>query len=219
MNVLIVEDSADLADAIQSYLIAFKHQGSIASNLKDAKKHLDAMEYSAIILDINLPDGNGMNLIQHAKRKKYLPAIIITTAKHQIEDRIEGLNMGADDYLTKPYELSELLARINAIQRRLSGNKSIQINDIEINLIAKLVTLDNEPLNLTNKEWLILERLCQTPNHIVNKNQLTDAVYANENFIDSNTLEVHISSLRKKMGPDLIQTIRGLGYRIKTLCE
>lgn len=218
MNILIVEDSLDLADAIQSYLVAFNHQSSIATSLKDGKKHLDAMEYSAIVLDINLPDGNGMSLIQYAKAKQLLPAIIITTAKHQIEDRIEGLNMGADDYLTKPYELSELLARLNAIQRRFIGSKSIQINDIEINLTAKLVTIGNEVLNLTNKEWLILERLCQTPNHIVNKAQLTDAVYANENFVDSNTLEVHISSLRKKLGSNLIQTIRGLGYRIRTLC-
>ena len=137
------------------------------------------------------------------------------TALDQISDRIEGLNAGADDYMVKPFDLSEMSARVAAVARRYSGNPNplVKIADLEIDLAARSVRRDGKSVALTAREWVLLEAFVQRPGQLLSKAQLEDRLYSFETEIESNTIEVHVSHLRKKLGRERIETVRGLGYR------
>lgn len=219
MRILIVEDQRDLSEAISTYLSQNQHQYDQAFTIREAKLMLESAEYAAILLDLMLPDGLGINLLKEHRRKGGDCPVIIMTAKDQITDRIAGLESGADDYLIKPFNLDEMLARLNAIMRR-SPNYSERIQKfgtVEFNLKNKMCSKNGGEIHLTAKEWAILERLTNSPNQIVSKKSLEDAIYSFSSEIESNTLEVYISSIRKKLGPKLIETHRGLGYRLGKL--
>lgn len=217
MHILLVEDSNDLADAIIEFLQNHGHIVNWADNLRDAKNHLFCCEYAVVILDLSLPDGDGLNLIQETITKlNPAPAVIVVTAKDQIQDRINGLNRGADDYLVKPFDLNELLARVSALYRRFSGQKGEKLNikTLEIDINCRRVFSSSTEIFLTGKEWAILERLCKNPKQVTTKQELQDAMYSIHHDIESNTVEVHVSQLRKKLGTEIIETIRGIGYKL-----
>ena len=217
MNILLVEDSPDLADAIAEFLTKHGHIVNWANSLKQAKIYLVSTQYSIVILDLSLPDGHGLDLIkQDISQLTPPPAVLVTTAKDHIHDRIKGLNEGADDYLIKPFDLNELLARIYALYRRFSGqkNNTLNIGQLEIDICNRRVFSNKQEIFLTGKEWGLLERLCQNPKQVTNKSELQDAMYSFNQDIESNTIEVHISQLRKKLGSEIIETVRGIGYKL-----
>ncbi len=174
------------------------------------------VEYDLVLLDLLLPDGRGMDLLRRLRARGIRTPIIILTALDRIADRIAGLDAGADDYLVKPFDLAELSARVNAVARRAAGNPSplVRFGELSIDRSARTVRRDGRDVDLTLREWALLDALLQRPGTILSKAQLEDSCYAMGDEIESNAIEVHVSRLRKKIGRDAIVTVRGLGYRI-----
>jgi DNA-binding response OmpR family regulator len=184
----------------------------------DALSAARAVDYGAILLDLGLPDMTGLEVLATLRREKRSLPILIVTARDQIQDRIAGLNMGADDYLIKPFDLDELAARIRAVSRRTNGQASIVIRaaEIEIDTAAKRVTFQGIKTDVTAREYAILVCLLERTNRIVSKTQLQNAVYDWSSDVESNTIEVYIHQLRRKLGAETIKTVRGMGYTIES---
>jgi two-component system OmpR family response regulator len=163
-----------------------------------------------------LPDGRGIEFLRVRRSAGDTTPVIILTALDQISDRIAGLNAGADDYLVKPFDLSELSARLKAVARRYSGNPNplIVLGDLTIDLAARTVTRSGRSVPLTAREWVLFEAFMQRPGALLSKDHLEQRLYSFDAEVESNTIEVHVSRLRKKLGHDLIETVRGLGYRL-----
>lgn len=188
---------------------------STAATLADARKLLPLSQWAVVLLDLHLPDGDGLDLLPAIHRYAPDASSLILTAKDQVSDRIRGLDAGADDYLVKPFDPDELLARLRAVQRRSSGGVSALLNfgRIDIDLSRNRVTVDKMPIDLTAKEWTLLQVLVTRADRVHSKESLLSALYGFDEEADSNTLEVFISNLRRKLGKDAIQTLRGVGYR------
>ena len=215
MRILLVEDDVDLADAVCSYLRAKAFVVDVVGRLDDARSALLTAQYSAVLLDLHLEDGDGLSLMPAVRALREQPAVIVLTARDQVSDRIRGLDAGADDYLTKPYDPEELLARLRAVQRRSGGGESVvQLGSLQIDLANDLVRRDGVPVVLTQKEWALLRVMAMRPERIHTRDALQDALYGFDDEADSNTLEVFVSRLRRKLGREHIQTLRGLGYRL-----
>jgi two-component system OmpR family response regulator len=215
LRILLVEDDVDLADAVCSYLRAKAFVVDVVGRLDDARSALLAAQYSAVLLDLHLEDGDGLSLMPTVRALREQPAVIVLTARDQVSDRIRGLDAGADDYLTKPYDPEELLARLRAVQRRSGGGESVvQLGSLQIDLANELVRRDGVPVVLTQKEWALLRVMAMRPERIHTRDALQDALYGFSDEADSNTLEVFVSRLRRKLGREHIQTLRGLGYRL-----
>jgi two-component system OmpR family response regulator len=215
LRILLVEDDVDLADAVCSYLRAKAFVVDVVGRLDDARSALLAAQYSAVLLDLHLEDGDGLSLMPAVRALREQPAVIVLTARDQVSDRIRGLDAGADDYLTKPYDPEELLARLRAVQRRSGGGESVvQLGSLQIDLANELVRRDGVPVVLTQKEWALLRVMAMRPERIHTRDALQDALYGFDDEADSNTLEVFVSRLRRKLGREHIQTLRGLGYRL-----
>lgn len=216
MRVLLVEDDRILGGAIRDHVGADGHAVDWVQCLGDAQAHLDATPYDLVLLDLMLPDGGGLELLEKRRGQGDATPIVILTARDQISDRIAGLNAGADDYLVKPFDLGELSARIAAVARRYASNPNplFVIGSLEIDLAARLISRDGKLVDLTAREWSILESLLRRPGAILSRAQLEDGLYAFGAEVDSNTIEVHVSHMRKKLGHELIQTVRGVGYRL-----
>lgn len=216
MRVLLIEDDASLGEAVRDHIASEGHAVDWVKRLADASHALAGVAFELVLLDLNLPDGQGLELLRRLRKSGSVTPVIILTAMDQISWRIEGLNAGADDYLVKPFDLSELSARLAAVARRYNGNPNplLVIGAIEIDLAHRTVSKDGKPADLTAREWGILERLLQHPNVIVSKPQLEDTLYEFGAEIESNAVEVYVSRLRRKLGAEFIVTIRGLGYRI-----
>ncbi len=220
MKVLVIEDDALLLCGLEKALIKEGYKVDIAKTLKEASAFLFSVSgdfYSAILLDLGLPDGNGLELIRRLRLKKLDVPILIITARDSIEDRILGLDAGADDYLLKPFEISELYARLRAIIRRYSGVASNQltISDFSLNLQTKMILLSEVQLHLTMREYAILSRLLLKYGQVVSRELLIQDAYTWEDTLGSNSLEVYIHRLRQKIGKDKIKTIRGVGYQMR----
>lgn len=211
-----VEDDLTIGDALNSHLIGAGHSTDWFKRLADGSAAVDVIEYDLMLLDLRLPDGHGIDLLKRIRASgSHLPVIILT-AHDQISDRIEGLNSGADDYLIKPFNLDELSARINAVVRRVKGRSTpvIRFGNLEIDQAAKRLTVEGEEVMLSAREWAVLEKLLERSGAIVSKAQISDALYNLDAEVESNTVEVYISRLRKRIGMERIITIRGLGYKI-----
>ena len=219
MRILLVEDTEGLGDAIQEQITDEGHAVDWVQNLSYADTSLRTVDYDLILLDLMLPDGNGLDLLSKIRHSGKTTPVIILTAKDQLSDRIKGLNAGADDYLVKPFDLSELSARIAAVSRRYTGNPNplLHIGTLDIDLTKHLVSRDGITIKLTAREWALLEAFIQRPGALLSKAQLEDHLYAFGTEIESNTIEVYISRLRKKLGSDQLETVRGLGYRMQRL--
>jgi len=224
MKILIVEDETELAQGMASYLTHEKNVCEIAPSFKQGYEKINLYDYDCILLDIGLPDGDGLELLKMLKAKKKTDGVIIISAKDSLDDRINGLNFGADDYLLKPFHLPELNARIHAIMRRRSfdGNPLIAFDVITIDSSARVVTVKNQEVVLTMKEYDLLLYFMANKNRVVSKNSIAEHLWGdNMDQADSfNFLYSHIKNLRKKLmdkgAPDYIQTVYGIGYNFKT---
>ena len=216
MRVLLIEDDTVLGDAVRDQIAADGHSVDWASRLDSGREYLDVAAYDLILLDLMLPDGRGLPFLRALRARGDVTPVIILTALDQISDRIEGLNAGADDYLVKPFDLAELSARLGAVARRYAGNPNplVALGDLEIDLAARSIRRDGRPVALTAREWVLFEALVQRPGQLLSKAQLEDRLYSFETEIESNTIEVHVSRLRKKLGHGHIETVRGMGYRL-----
>ena len=216
MRVLLVEDDTGLAEAVCGYLRAKAFVVDAVPSLAEARGALLSAQYAAVLLDLHPGDGDGLALLPAIRALKERPIVIVLTARDQVTDRIRGLDAGADDYLVKPYDPGELLARLRAVERRRSaGNTTVlQLGTLEVDLARELVRKNGAPVSLTQKEWALLRVMATRPERIHTRELLQDALYGFDDGTDSNTLEVFISRLRRKLGRSHIQTLRGLGYRL-----
>ena len=216
MRVLLIEDDHVLGAAIRDHIASNGHGVDWMQRLDDARLALATVTYELVLLDLNLPDGRGLDLLRELRAARNPVPVIITTAQDQVAVRIEGLNSGADDYLIKPFDLSEMSARVAAVARRSAGNPLplVTIGPIAVDLARKVVTLDGKPVVLTAREWAVLERLLSHRGAIVTKGDIEDSLYAFGAEVESNAVEVYVSRLRKKLGRDFVSTARGLGYQV-----
>lgn len=216
MRLLIVEDEADLAAAVAEHLRAQGHAVDLAPDLATAQAAVEGTDYDLVLLDLHLPDGDGIGWLRARRRAADATPVLIATSRDRITERIAGLDAGADDYLVKPYDLDEMLARILAIRRRADGRAEPERRFGRLRLLpqGQISLLDGRPVHLTPKEWAILERLSRRGGVTVTRQQLEDALYAFDAEVESNAIEAHVSRLRAKLGRGAIQTVRGFGYRM-----
>ena len=215
MRILLIEDDAVLGAAVRDQIAGDGHSVDWVQRLDAADTAIAGVPYDLVLLDLMLPDGRGLPFLRRLRARGEATPVIILTALDQVSDRIEGLNAGADDYLVKPFDLAELSARIGSVARRYGGNPNplITHGPLQIDLTARSIHRDGHPVQLTAREWALLEALLSRRGQLLSKAQLEDKLYAFDAEVESNTIEVHVSRLRKKLGADLIVTERGLGYR------
>jgi DNA-binding response OmpR family regulator len=225
MKILIVEDNQDLADNISNYLEKEGNVCSKAANLFEAENRLMEFEYDMIILDIMLPDGQGLEILRTLKRETNQNAgVIIVSAKNALDDRLLGLDLGADDYLTKPFHLSELNARIKAIfrGRKFQGQQLIKFNEIEIDPETQEVKVNDELLTLTKKEYELLLYFIANKNRVLTKQNIAEHLWGDHmDMLDSfDFVYQHIKNLRKKLtaagSEDYLANVYGMGYKMKS---
>lgn len=216
MRILLIEDDRGLGAAVRDQVAAAGHTADWVETLADAGACVLTVAYDLILLDLLLPDGRGLDFLRDRRTAGDVTPVIILTARDQITDRIAGLNAGADDYLVKPFDLAELSARIGAVARRYSGNPNpqIELGPLRIDQAARSVTGPGGPISLTQREWVIFETFLQRPGQLIPKSQLEERLYSFDAEVESNTIEVYVSRLRKKLGARMIETQRGLGYRL-----
>jgi DNA-binding response OmpR family regulator len=213
MTVLLIEDDRMLGGAIADGLRP-RFQVEWVRTVADAEAALATDGFDLAVLDLGLPDGSGLDLLKRERRRGGQLPILILTARDAIQDRLAGLNSGADDYLTKPFDLDELIARCEAILRRAQGRASpvIEQGDLVYEPAARTASLAGEALHLSARELAVLDILLANRGRVVSKNQIEERLYSADEAAESNTVEVHVSHLRRKIGRDRIRTVRGLGY-------
>ncbi|MDF1796003.1 MAG: response regulator [Coxiellaceae bacterium] len=216
MRVLLVEDDELLGDGICSGL---KHYGHTVDWVKDGKSAQDAItstqeSFDIVVLDLGLPKMSGLDVLKNMRERNVPTPVVILTARETIDDRVKGLDAGADDYLTKPFDLDELCARMRALQRRSKSRAKplLTYNDIILDPAAHVVTYKGEQVLVSRREFSLLQKLLENAGRVISREQLNQTLYGWGENIDSNALEVHIHNLRKRFGSDLIRTIRGVGY-------
>ena len=216
MRVLLIEDDTVLGAAVHDQIRADGHSVDWVKRLDEAEAGLRAGSFDLVLLDLMLPDGRGIPFLKRMRARGEVTPVIILTALDQVSDRIAGLNAGADDYLVKPFDLEELSARIGSVARRYAGNPNpiISIGQLEIDLAARSLHRDGHLVSLTAREWVLFEAFLQRPGQLLSKAALEEHLYSFEDSVESNAIEVHVSRLRKKLGHSLIETERGLGYRL-----
>ncbi|TAM05677.1 MAG: response regulator [Paraburkholderia sp.] len=217
MRVLLVEDDRWLGEAVRDQIEKDGHPTDFVASLADARRYVAAATYDLILLDLLLPDGRGLDFLRELRTAGSTVSVIILTALDQVSNRIAGLNAGADDYLVKPFDLDELSARVSAVARRYSGNPNplVKLRDLNVDTAARNVMRGDKRIDLTASEWALLDALIQRPGMILSKLRLEESLYSFNDEIESNTIEVHVSRLRKKLGAETIETVRGLGYRLR----
>ena len=221
MKILLIEDEADLASGIAAYLKSNQLICETAATLNAALDKIHAYDYDCILLDLNLPDGDGFKLLSELKKLDKSDGVIITSAKDTLPVRLEGLRLGADDFLTKPFHLSELLARIQALVRRrqFNGKNTVRFREIEIDILSKTVTVDDAPVELTKKEIDLLLFLVGNHNKVLSKAALAEHLSGDmADMLDNHGfVYAHIKNLKKKLSDagcgDYIKTVYGLGYK------
>lgn len=221
MKVLVIEDEKPLADSISSFLKGEGYDCEIAVSFVAADEKVQVYDYDCILLDITLPGGSGLEILKHLKAKKPNAAVIIISAKNSLDDKIQGLDIGADDYLPKPFHLSELNARLKSVIRRRSfgGSNEIVINEITVNPSERLVMVKGQELLLTKKEYDLLLFFLSNTNRVITKESIAEHLWGEEmDVADSlDFIYSHVKNLRKKIiekgGNDSIQTVYGIGYK------
>lgn len=218
MRILLIEDDTVLGSAVHDQIAGDGQSVDWVQRLDEAGDAMATAVYDLVLLDLMLPDGRGIGFLKRLRAQGDVTPVIILTALDQISDRIIGLNAGADDYLVKPFDLAELSARIGSVARRYAGNPNpiVTHGALDIDLAARSIRRDGRPVQLTAREWALFEAFLSRPGQLLSKAQLEDKLYAFDAEVGSNTIEVHVSRLRKKLGAGLIETERGLGYRLGT---
>jgi two-component system OmpR family response regulator len=214
MRVLVVEDEADLASTLNRTLAEAHFAVDVASDGEEAQFMLGEVSYDAVVLDLMVPKRSGWVLLQDLRRSGAKTPVLILTALDAVEDRVKALDLGADDYLPKPFAIAELVARLRALLRRSTGNPSpvLVVGSITIDRAARLVYRENTPVDLTAREYSILELMARHRGTLVTRSDICEHIYSESTDVFSNVIDVHIAALRRKLGPDVIQTRRGQGY-------
>ncbi|MEW6415368.1 MAG: response regulator transcription factor [Pseudomonadota bacterium] len=214
MRILLVEDDRLLGDGLAAGL---NQAGYAVEWLRDgeaAVAALSAESFAAVVLDLGLPRRDGLSVLQWLRGRHDATPVLILTARDQLEDKVRGLDLGADDYVLKPFDLDEIAARLRALVRRAHGRPEpvLTLGEIELNPAARTVSRAGVLVELTPREFGLLHLLLQNPGRVVTRRTLEEQLYTWNDAVDSNALEVHIHHLRKKLGGDLIRTVRGVGY-------
>ena len=222
MRVLVVEDDKGIADGLAAHLARGGHAVDCAPSIAGAWRALAAEPYDVVLLDLGLEDGDGSTLL---RRLRDAPAgrlpdpatpVLIMTARDQVASRIAGLDLGADDYLTKPFDPDELAARMRALRRRLAGRAqpTLRHGDIEIDPAARTVLRAGQPVELSGREFSVLLALMEARPHVLSRAQIEAKLYNFDSVLESNAIEVHVHRLRRKLGEGVIRTVRGVGYYV-----
>lgn len=218
MRILLVEDDQMIGDSVVDGL---KSEGYAVDWVQDGNSAVIALRttpFSLMILDLGLPGKDGLTVLREARAQKMHIPVLVTTARDTVQDRVQGLDAGADDYLVKPYDLDELSARIRALLRRSSGRSepSIERGKLLIRPETREVFYDGKPVLLSSKEYALLVALADRPGVVLSRGQLEEKLYNWDSTVGSNAIEVHIHHLRKKLSNDAIKTVRGVGYLLET---
>lgn len=225
MKILVIEDEIELLIAISNYLIKENYICELAENFAKAKEKLAIYEYDMVLLDITLPDGNGLELIKTLKKYSVNTGLIILSAKNSLDDKIKGLDLGADDYIAKPFQLSELNSRIKAVLRRrqFDGDNNLIFNEISINTESKTIAVHGLDLVFTKKEYDLILYFLVNKNRVLTKEAIAEHLW-NDNIDLANNFDfiyTHLNNIRKKIkragGSDYIKTIYGMGYKFSEL--
>lgn len=221
MRILTIEDDPDLGAALAAFLRRRGFPSEVAASLAEARTRLRSTQYNAIILDLGLPDGDGTDLLEELRGNDNMVPVIVLTARGDIPDRIQGLSMGADDYLPKPFDLDELHARLLAIMRRQSGiaGPAAQIGNVVIDYAAREALVDGRSAGMTKKEFALFELLASRPNRSTSKAQVEQSLFGAQGPNEGNAVEVTMSRLRRRLydaGAQVeILTVRGIGYVLR----
>lgn len=221
MKILIVEDEAELAKSISEYLSGESYLCEHAATFDEAMNKTEAFDYDCILLDIMLPDGNGLKILEELKKQQKQDGVIIISAKNALDDKIEGLKLGADDYLTKPFHLSELMARVYSVIRRkqFSSSNIVKQNELQIDLLAKTVIVNNETISLTKKEFDLLIYFIGNKNKVISKSTLAEHLSGDlADMLDNHDfVYAHVKNLKKKLYDagcgHYLKTVYGTGYK------
>jgi DNA-binding response OmpR family regulator len=223
MKILIIEDEKELSKSMVAYLKAENFHCDVANNFREAMEKTESFDYDCILLDISLPDGNGLQVLKELKANHKTDGVIIISALDSMDNRITGLNLGADDYLPKPFHLPELVARITAIirRRKFDGSSMLTLNEISLDTNAKIVTVNSRPVDLTRTEYDLLLYLVTNKNRVVSKNAIAERISGDEAEIFNNFdfIYAHMKNLKKKLASagsaDYIKAVYGMGYKLE----
>lgn len=217
MRILLVEDDPLLASGLVTALKNARHLPEHVADGQAAAQALQAEHgFDLVILDLGLPKLDGTQVLSQVRQRGDSLPILILSARDATRDRIQGLDLGADDYLTKPFELDELMARIRVLERRLGGNSSnqLKLGDLSLDLARHTVQWQGRLIDLQRREFMLLRQLAERPDQVFSRARIEEALYGWNDGVESNAIDVFVHSLRKKISPDIIKTIRGVGYRI-----
>ena len=216
MRVLVVEDDPTLRTQLRSGLEEAGYAVDVADNGRDAQHLGETEPFDAVVLDLGLPVLDGLSVLKHWREAGLAVPVLILTARDSWHEKVAGIDAGADDYLAKPFHLEELLARVRALIRRAQGLASplLQCGALMLDTRSGRVTLNGQPVNLTSHEFRLLSYLMHRPGSVVSRTELTEHLYAQDFDRDSNTIEVFVARLRRKLPPETIETVRGMGYRL-----
>jgi two-component system, OmpR family, response regulator len=223
MKVLIVEDERKIAAFVRKGLEAQGFLIEVAANGDEGFLLATTRPYDAVVLDIMLPGKDGLSILRNLRERKNPLPVILLTARSELNERLEGLNLGADDYLTKPFHIEELIARLHAVTRRAGGNRQsmLAVADLTLNLLTREVSRAGQKLELTTREFSLLEHLMRSPGRVLTRVEITERVWDYHFDPGTNLVDVYIQRIRKKVDGDfpekLIETIRGVGYRIRPM--
>ena len=214
MRVLLVEDDAMIGEAVLDVLRAEHYAVDWVRDGAMADTALRTESYDLVLLDLGLPKRDGLEVLRALRARRSTVPVLVATARDAVGDRVAGLDAGADDYVVKPYDTDELLARVRALIRRSAGRGEpvFSHKGVTLNPATREATVDGEPVSLSAREWAVLEPLLARPGVVFSRAQLEEKLYGWKDEISSNAVEVYVHGLRKKLGSDLIQTVRGLGY-------
>lgn len=216
MRILLVEDDFMIGKSTKKALELNNNVVDLVNDCENAYSAVKTTNFDLIILDLNLPDGSGLEFLSKIRNQKKATPVLILTALSDVSQKIKGLDSGADDYLTKPFDLEELLARIRSLARRSAGisNPILLIKNLKLDPAKHLLTKDEIAIDLSPKEFAILKLLMENQNNVVSKSRLENLLYSWDDSVESNTIEVYIHNLRKKLGAEVIKTVRGIGYKV-----
>lgn len=217
MRILLAEDDGDLAEQLASLLTEAGYAVDIAPDGEEAQFLGETEPYDAVILDLGLPEIDGLSVLKRWRKEGHRMPVLILTARDGWSEKVDGLDAGADDYVTKPFELEEVLARLRALIRRASGHASAELECGPVRLDTRngRVQVSGEPIRLTAQEFKLLSYLMHHQGEVVSRTELTEHLYDQDFDRDSNTIEVFVNRVRKKLGVELIHTVRGMGYRLE----
>jgi two-component system OmpR family response regulator/two-component system response regulator QseB len=216
MRILLVEDDKLLGDGVQAGLTQSGFSIDWVRDGVAGELALRTGEYAGVVLDLGLPRLSGVELLQRLRNGGNRVPVLILTARDSVEDRVRGLDGGADDYLIKPFDLSELAARLRALVRRASGEAAprLRVGEIELDPAARCVSFRGRPVELSVREFALLQELMLNAGRVLSREQLAQSLYSWGEEIESNAIEVHVHHLRRKLAPELLRTVRGVGYML-----